>query len=291
VVKAKVTIGILTFNRAKDLKLAIESALEQVFDSGCIEVDILIVDNGSTDNTQDILLEFASRVSTIRLDENIGCPAGRNLLYSKARGEYIINLDDDGQLTFDVVQRVTDIFSTNLDVAIVAFRQSEFDSKSIRSDSRLVDTGSFSGGLSAFRRSAIVGVGGYPGNYFLLGEEEHLSLRILHRGWRIVYASDIVMLHKFEADSQGKNWDHLRYRNLLNNSLELFPMAISLPAVFLKIMRYFLKSAARGTLRQYFSAVVSLVPFYLSRRSDSSRFRVSIRTIFVYFYKKGNERR
>lgn len=96
--KKLVSIMIPTFNRANLVDGAIESALAQ--DYGNLEV--LVSDNGSTDNTAEVVGSFASdtRLRYVRYPENIGSAANfNNALMQHARGEYVLMLCDDDRLT------------------------------------------------------------------------------------------------------------------------------------------------------------------------------------------------
>ncbi|MEP0191870.1 MAG: glycosyltransferase family 2 protein [Erythrobacter sp.] len=62
-----VSIVIPTFNRAKFLPKAIESALAQTY-----SCEVVVVDHGSTDDTQDVVQEYADRLTYIRRDRDLG---------------------------------------------------------------------------------------------------------------------------------------------------------------------------------------------------------------------------
>lgn len=88
------TIGIPTYNRSNFLALAIESVLKQDFG----DYEIVVSDNNSTDNTQELIKKFQKKTNKIRyykLPKNI--PAQRNVMncYFQARGKYFFNLFDD----------------------------------------------------------------------------------------------------------------------------------------------------------------------------------------------------
>lgn len=89
----RVSIIIPTLNRARFISGAIESVLAQTYPSW----ELLIVDNGSTDETESIARSFATKDSRVHyLQENRkGVSRARNLALKTARGEYIAFLDDD----------------------------------------------------------------------------------------------------------------------------------------------------------------------------------------------------
>lgn len=87
-----VSVVIPVYNGEKTILRAIDSILKQSYPN----FEIIIVNDGSTDNTKSILNTIKDpRVKVINLDKNIGRSAARNLSINKARGEYIAMLDAD----------------------------------------------------------------------------------------------------------------------------------------------------------------------------------------------------
>src|SRR3990167_6459794 len=93
----KVTIIITTYNRAHLIvDRALYSALHQDFD----DYEILVVDHGSTDNTEEVVKSYEDkRIRYHKMPFNIGCVTeARNLGAKLAKGKYIVFLDDDNML-------------------------------------------------------------------------------------------------------------------------------------------------------------------------------------------------
>lgn len=88
----KVTVIITTYNRASYLKEALESVLCQTF----LDFELLVLDDASTDNTEDLVNSFSdSRIKYTKHLSNLGISKNRNYGLSKAQGEYIAMLDSD----------------------------------------------------------------------------------------------------------------------------------------------------------------------------------------------------
>ena len=92
--KVKISIVILTWNRARLLKQAIDSILNNI--SGTISYELIVMDNGSTDETQTILQPYAGRkeIRLTRLPKNGGLNSFKKI-FALARGEIIVAIDDD----------------------------------------------------------------------------------------------------------------------------------------------------------------------------------------------------
>jgi glycosyltransferase involved in cell wall biosynthesis len=93
-IKPFISICILTWNRPKFLEICITNLLGKLFyHENC---EILIMDNGSTDQTEEILKKYSqnSRIRIIRNNRNTGINAYKKL-FSAAKGTYVIEIDDD----------------------------------------------------------------------------------------------------------------------------------------------------------------------------------------------------
>lgn len=89
-----VTVYIPTFNRLDLLKRAVESVRQQTYQN----LEIIIVDDCSTDGTQDYLAQLANEDQRVRYflkDKNSGACVSRNIAIENATGEFITGLDDD----------------------------------------------------------------------------------------------------------------------------------------------------------------------------------------------------
>ncbi|RZF59567.1 glycosyltransferase [Sphingobacterium corticibacterium] len=90
--KIKITVFMAAYNAADYIATSIESVLTQTYP----HFELLIVDDGSTDNTIQIAQSFDdSRVRLIENGENKGLPFTRNVALEEAQGEFIAVLDSD----------------------------------------------------------------------------------------------------------------------------------------------------------------------------------------------------
>lgn len=89
-----VSVYLPTRNRRILLEEAVQSVIEQSFRN----FELLIVDDGSNDDTTEFLRDAAThdrRIRTFRFEQPRGAPAARNLAITKARGRFITGIDDD----------------------------------------------------------------------------------------------------------------------------------------------------------------------------------------------------
>lgn len=108
----KISAIICAFNRANYLRKAIQSLVEQSLDTSFYE--ILVVDNRSTDNTQQVATEEFAHVANLRyIYEPIqGLPQARNTGWRNARGMYVAYLDDDAIASPQWLEKVLEVFET-----------------------------------------------------------------------------------------------------------------------------------------------------------------------------------
>ena len=112
----KVSVIITTYNRAELLPRAVNSVLTQTFD----DYEIIIVDDCSTDHTQEVIQRMNDpRVRSFKHEVNRGAAAARNTGISNAIGEYIAFLDDDDECTPNRLADQTAILDSRPDVGIV----------------------------------------------------------------------------------------------------------------------------------------------------------------------------
>ncbi len=113
-----VSIVIPTYNRAHLLLRAVRSALAQTYQN----IEVIIVDDGSTDNTQEIVKSFDDpRVQYMRQDKNRGVCAARNAGIRRSKGKYIAFLDSDDEYLPEKIRKSVEVFkSSSKDVGFVA---------------------------------------------------------------------------------------------------------------------------------------------------------------------------
>ena len=97
-----VTTVIATYNRAEIVSRAIESVLAQTYRN----IEVVVVDDGSKDNTQEVLRQYGSRVRVV-CQENTGPAAARNRGIALAQGEMIAFLDSDDAWLPEKIERQT----------------------------------------------------------------------------------------------------------------------------------------------------------------------------------------
>lgn len=107
-----VSVVMPTYNRADLVQRAIRSVLSQTFE----DFELIIVDDGSTDDTANVLQKFArldKRIRLLKNDTNKGISYSRNKGQQAARGQYIFILDSDDQALPLTLERLINVMEKN----------------------------------------------------------------------------------------------------------------------------------------------------------------------------------
>lgn len=98
----KVSILVPCYNVEKYIKQCLDSIIHQTYTN----LQIVLVDDGSCDNTLNILNEYASKDSRIEVyhQENQGVAIARNVLLSKIKGDFFLFVDSDDWIELDMVE-------------------------------------------------------------------------------------------------------------------------------------------------------------------------------------------
>ncbi len=113
----EVSIIIPTYNRAHLIKRAIQSVLNQTYQN----FEIIVVDDGSTDNTEEEVKNLNNqKIRYIRYNENKGAASARNTGIKVSRGEYIAFQDSDDEWFPNKLKRQMEVFkNAPLEVGVV----------------------------------------------------------------------------------------------------------------------------------------------------------------------------
>ena len=109
-----VSVIVPVFNGERFLREALDSALAQTYEP----VEVVVVDDGSTDATPALLAEYSDRIRAVRQD-NLGLSAARNTGLAASAGEFVQFLDADDLLPDDKIARQVEYLAGHPDVGVV----------------------------------------------------------------------------------------------------------------------------------------------------------------------------
>jgi GT2 family glycosyltransferase len=247
-----VSIIIVTWN-TRDLVLDCLASIEHVGGarSAGVDVETIVVDNGSEDGTGQAVQSAFPGVRLLTLSANLGFAAGCNVGIRESSGRFFLLLNSDAQLVAGVVDRCVGFLEANPDVAIVGpqllnpdgskqtsvhnfpivatelipksvfqyFFPSRFPSHRTAGNDP-VDVEALVGAAMFVRRDAVDSVGDLSEDYFFFLEETDWCWRMRAAGWRVTYLPDAHITHVSGASSKKKNASMTRIE--YHRSLYLF---------------------------------------------------------------------
>jgi glycosyltransferase involved in cell wall biosynthesis len=115
----KLSIGVCTYNRDDIIIKCLDSIVKSIsFSNSSSEIEIVVVNNNSTDNTARLLEEFESKCdfSKVFYENKQGLSNARNRLLSESDGEYLLFLDDDVILNIATVDSYLNAIKENSEI-------------------------------------------------------------------------------------------------------------------------------------------------------------------------------
>jgi GT2 family glycosyltransferase len=187
-------------------------------------------------------------VTLIELPENVGACAGRNRALEHARGEVIIQVDNDATVEpTGAFARMVERFEAEDDLGIVFTRiEDPATRRAYRQGygTAYVDdefyTWRFHGCCAAIRRDAIRKAGYYlPEEFFRAAEENDLAVRVLDAGCNILYMPETLAFHKLSPKTRDRSEIiYLTVRNNLCVAWKFYPLPRALLLTLWRVPHY-----------------------------------------------------
>ena len=223
----KLTIALITMNRAEQLRSAVTSCVAAELPE---KTQFVIVDNGSTDGTEQVVAELKNEIGYDLIYHkepvNLGAGLGRNICFDLSEGEYIFFLDDDAEISAECrtmfFTKALSYLDRNLNVASLTTEIVDkvfgdryvATSKTVVIDS-LPSAYSFHEGTVFFRKSAFFS----PLYMNIAYGGEHLSVSSFarDRGFYNVYDRSIYIDHNPIVNKwNGKNKERMNVQCISN---------------------------------------------------------------------------
>lgn len=233
-----VSVVIATYNRARFLPETIDSVLGQRFR----DFELIVVDDGSTDETPELLKSYAGRIRSLR-QENRGPAAARNLGIRQARGRWISIQDSDDLAAPDHLETLFAFTEQNPDCGMVfangaylggpehnreTIIPKEKSRRLARDGVRLVDL--FDKSIvrlqaALISKQCLEAVGGHDESLYICMDLD-LAFRIFMR-YPAAYLDKVVFLYRKHEGNIGRNQDLRLLENIrvIEKLLREFPQA------------------------------------------------------------------
>ncbi len=237
-----VSVIVVSYN-TKDLLIDCLHAVEEARKKGQWNVEIIVVDNNSTDGTDGIVQKTYPDIDFYKLKENRGFAGANNYGIQKSNGTYVLLLNSDVVVSPDVFSTMIPFMEKNPNIGVstckLVLSDGSLDPACHRgfptpwasctyyahleklfptsklfasyhlgylSKDSIHDIDSPSGAFYLVRRKVIDEVGLLDEDYFMYAEDLDWSYRIKQKGWRIVYAPlTRAMHHKKQSGRSSAN--------------------------------------------------------------------------------------
>ena len=241
---SKVTIIIPNYNGIKFLGDCIESLRYQTYQN----FDILIVDNGSKDESVEYLMELESyesnlNIKVISLDENLGFAGGVNVGLAACDSKYVILLNNDTEVFPDYVEMLVNAIEKSEKIFAINPLMINANNKELVDDAgdgySLLGWGyqigvgekvenftkkravfSACAGASIYRKSILDEIGYFDEMHFAYLEDMDLSFRARLRGYIIGFEPNAKVYHLGSATS-GSKYNSFKVRLAARNNIYL----------------------------------------------------------------------
>jgi len=241
---------ICTRNRRAEVCQAIESCLAQTYRP----VEIIVLDDASTDDTALRVPELFPQVHLITSQNQEGIAALRNKGFREARGAVVVSIDDDAYFTDSgTLGRVMAVFAADEKAAVVAmpYLESNRPPRCLMKTSRIeapLEMRSFVSCAYAIRREVALSVGGYREFFFYRGEERDLSIRLLDAGYRILLAPVPPVMHLYHPVRAVEQMFTLGIRNNLLFDMLNIPQPYVFPRMLLDSVQLLFYRVSAGRM-------------------------------------------
>jgi GT2 family glycosyltransferase len=230
-----VSIVIATMRGGPDLEACLQSIEAQAYR----ELEVIVIDNGSTDTDLARIPGRFVRARVLRNEENLGFVGANNQGIAASTGELVLLLNDDTVLEHDAIERLVRALVERPSWAAAQAKLVRMD------DPNLLDTaGSFltttgflvhrgsgepqegfdaadeifaaKGAALLIRSEALRQVGAFDPDFFAYFEETDLCWRLWLAGWRVGFAADARVRHKLGATASSMPSDFVQFHSFKN---------------------------------------------------------------------------
>ena len=206
-----VSVVIPTYNRQDTILRALNSVFTQTYQA----LEIIVIDDGSTDQTAAIVAPFADRIRYIR-QHNQGVSKARNHGIAEASGEFVAFLDSDDEWLPTKIEKQVRLFQENPQADFVGCMtpdeemriRDQFDTREGQFLSYLMGMFPANPTRHIVRRKCLVEHGDFDSS-LNGGEDLDLWLRLLQRGCLAANVPEMLLVYHISDDGLSRNVDRM----------------------------------------------------------------------------------
>jgi GT2 family glycosyltransferase len=303
------SVVIPNWNGQRFLATCLDALLRQTY----APLEIIVVDNASSDGSQAFIRQHYPQVTLIELASNRGFTGACNAGMEAAAGEFVALLNNDTEVDAGWAAAVVAAFGRDARVGLVASKMLLFEQRDhihtagdgFSTDGRAINRGvwqkdegqydreeyvfSACGGSSAYRRAMLDEVGLLDDDFFFLLEDIDLGWRAQLAGWRALYTPQAIVYHYLSATGGGTTASFYDGRNAIFVLVKNLPLALwrrhgrailrRQAHLAWEALRAWRGQAARARLRGMLAALWHLPRLLAKRRAIQAQRRASLETL------------
>lgn len=243
----KVTVITVTFNGLPLLETFIQSVLAT--DQHGVELDIVLVDNGSIDGTVDWVRANYPQVRVLENDEN-NYTRALNLGIANSAGEYVVIANNDATVHPGWLQGCLHVFQMDAKIGAVQsklyfsgsgrvnsvgvqevghfyFADIGFDRKDSPRYAKPREREYVTGGSVMFRRACLEDVGEWDEDFIMFMEDVDYSTRCRKRGWKLWFSPGSIFYHQYHGNTSRELCEYFCTRNRFLFIAKHFPLELA----------------------------------------------------------------
>ncbi len=232
-----VSVVMLSWNRKNDVRVS----LDHLFASDYPSVEVIVVDNHSTDGTVGMVKEKFPAAIVVPLADNIGI-AGWNKGFEIATGEFILVLDDDSYPEENALSIGVKRMMQEPQCGILAMKVYNIHRQCVQTSSLIQGNNiTFIGCGAILRTAALQSAGMFEPLLFLYMHEDEFAMRVINAGFNVAYEPEAVVqhisspVHRVLDTESGV--DSRRQYYLIKNILTILVLHFSLRHLVFRIPR------------------------------------------------------
>jgi glycosyltransferase involved in cell wall biosynthesis len=233
-----ISVIVCVYNGEKTIRQSLTSLVVSADKAFGLEIEIIVVDNNSTDETNNIVNEFCQEYNFISYIKEVkqGLSYSRNTGLNKSSGDYVAYIDDDARVGIKYFEVLTKLIQDHKDKNIACYGgvikpwylnrkpswfKDDLETRTWGHKNKILEGDlakfGFSGSNMIFRKRILKSIGGFPtdmgmlGDKIRMGEDAYVFFKLFNVGYKFYYCKELVVSHLVEKKHFSPIYTSNRY--------------------------------------------------------------------------------
>ena len=279
--KPLVSVIILNYNGLEYLKGILKECLESVLKSNYPNLEVIFVDNGSTDGSASFVKKNYPKIKVIQNKQNMGFSEGFNTGIRASKGKYIALLSNDMVVDPNWLKPIVENMEKDKQIGLAGPKRLVLGTQNLLDGiggnlylcgrvkpigtyeidrgqyDNIIEDLDYIGGVMVLRREALIKAGLFDPNFFIFCEDVDLCYRLRKLGYKVVYIPQSIIFHKGQSTinklNQNNYLEYMANRSRLRCAIIHFTSTRLLSTVLLDLIGLILANSLskRAIIRGY----------------------------------------